>query len=180
MKRRNRAQLRATAFHEAGHAVAAFRERIPLVRVTIAAGDGYDGETIPARGRGRSMREHEDVTPYQTLRLLALVRFSLAGGIAQRRAAPRSMRSHHAEEDRRRAINGVSLALGVDGTVLEAYVHAVRVQTEAMLNGPWWNAVEALAAALLEENTLRGEEAESIIRRALRPTDTNREKKGEG
>ena len=97
-------------------------------------------------------------------------RIALAGGIAQRRAAPRSVRAWHGESDRHAAIE--CLVAYLDGTgpgkILDAYLRAVHLEAEAMLGGPWWRAVEALAAALLERTTLGGKEAEQIIREAIR------------
>jgi len=87
----------------------------------------------------------------------------LAGGIAQRRYCPQSVRKYHAENDRHDAID-VMIHLA-EGKELEAWLRLLYIRTENMLANPdVWRAVQRLAEALVERKTISGKEATEIIR----------------
>jgi hypothetical protein len=150
--------------------VLAVREGVGIRSVTIAPDHETDGhvkhEQLLARFKGADY----GITADWKERLMLNARIALAGGIAQRRAAPRSVRAWHGESDRHAAIE--CLVAYLDGTgpgkILDAYLRAVHLEAEAMLGGPWWRAVEALATALLEKETIPGREAERIAWEAVK------------
>lgn len=158
------------AFHEAGHAVAAFAQDIRLRTVTIEPGDGARGfvehDRLLARFRGR------ELTLLWKDRLMKSARVSLAGEIAQRRAFPRSIRSWHGSADHNAAIECVLSYTdggGEDVRLLRAHFRVLQLETEQLLDGAGrWRAVEGLADALNRRTTLVGAEAEAVIRAALR------------
>lgn len=141
---------RVTAYHEAGHAVVSWRLRVPLRRAGVtmvpdgdAAGSSSHrkivGQEIEWDGSDRIVRKAE-----------RLAQICFAGGIAQRRYSPQSVRKHHAESDRHEAV-GVMIHLA-EGKELEAWLKLLYIRTENMLANPdVWRAVQRLAEHLLKK-----------------------------
>ena len=154
------------AYHEAGHAVAAWQLGIALRRngVTIVP-DGVEGNLgsvshVQFVNRNFQWRDSDR----DRIRVEKLAQLSLAGEIAQRRFSPRSVRRYHAKSDRMNAIDLLS-PLTVDIKELEAWLKLLHIRTENMLSNPdAWNAVKRLAAALVQKRTIRGKEAVETIR----------------
>ncbi len=147
-------QRRATAFHEAGHAVVAVWENVRFRYVTIVPGDGAAGHLRHLRtpwqragsvGRGSAERQ---------------ARICLAGPIAQRRFSPRSVRRYHAHGDYEMATD-LALRLGSSKEEADAWVRLWEIQVRGHLDRRW-PAVESLAAALVERGTVSGEEARRL------------------
>ena len=98
------------AYHEAGHAVAAWRLGIALRRAGVTI--------VPDRAKGNlgSVSHVQFVNrnvPWRDsdrdrIRAEKLAQLSLAGEIAQRRFSPRSVRRYHGESDRMSAIDLLS------------------------------------------------------------------------
>jgi hypothetical protein len=92
---------------------------------------------------------------------------SLAGMIAERRF--RGRYNHvGAADDLRQAVSMADYLSG-DPRDTERYLNRAWERAEALL-AEHWPAVETLAAALLERQTLTGDEAREIIAGTLRPT----------
>ena len=158
----------STAYHEAGHAVAAWRLNIVLRRkgVTIVPDRerGSDGSTFHRQVVSKNI-EH-DRSSRNVLKAERLAQLSLAGEIAQRRYSPRSVRSYHSKSDREKAIDTLSYFVA-DSRELEAWLKLLHIRTENMFSNPdVWRAVERLAAELMQRGTICRKEATEIIRHA--------------
>lgn len=166
MKKTPPLPLRATAFHEAGHAVACIHERVALSTVSITPKEGSDGRIIHRHLLSRCPID-SDTSTRNRLRMERMVRMALAGPAAQRRFSPRSIRHYHSADDYKKAVDLVQYFVGSDEE-LEAYIKLLEVQAESFLNKPGvWDQITALATALLKEGTLPSQRVRSIVRTAL-------------
>ena len=153
------------AYHEAGHAVAAWRLGIALRRAGItivpdrAEGNLGSVSHVQFINRNFQWRDYDR----DRIRAEKLAQLSLAGEIAQRRFSPRSVRRYHGESDRRSAID--LLSPFTDIKELEAWLKLLYIRTENMFSNPdVWNAVKRLAAALMQKRTICAKETIEIIR----------------
>ena len=171
---------KATAFHEAGHAVVAFCEGVRLKRLVLGSDDDANGSAT-FRPLFRSLSA-ETMSPRQERRLLSSVRISLAGAIAQRKAFHRSVRRWQSEDDENGARERVEWFLSgqprpSSDELASAHLEVARIEASLILESRW-NLVEALAGALLDRRTMTGKEAESLLRERLRlamsPTPTRK------
>lgn len=167
-------QLKATAYHEAGHAVAAWRLIIALSHkgVTIVPDqeEGSDGSVFHRKIVGKDVEY--DHSGRNVLKTERLVQVSLAGEVAQRRYNSRSLRSYHSESDRQKAMDVLSYLATSDSEV-EAWLKLLYIRTENMLSNPdIWRAVEQLAAELMQKQTICGKDATEIIRRGFLSPET--------
>lgn len=138
-----------TAYHEAGHAVMAVLNRMPLQGASILArhSDESAGRTrlstsgviskTFASGRKLGEREYRQV--------LRGACFSLAGEIAQRRFAPRDRRIDHSWSDLEN-VSRLLHGIGLSGAKLRAVAKAVAVQADRVLEAHW-SRIEAVANA---------------------------------
>ena len=111
--------LRATAFHEAGHAVASIWLQRPFKYVTIEP----DGDTlghVHAWVPGKWFRPDLEVTPRVRALIDAEVSVLFAGGIAEKRHVGRSNR--HSTRSDYSALVGLALYIGGDERTTDAYV----------------------------------------------------------
>jgi hypothetical protein len=150
------------AYHEAGHAVVAWRLRIPLRRagVTIVPDGDAAGSCSHRKIVGHDIEW--DSSDRIVFRAERLAQICLAGGIAQRRYCAQSVRRHHTDSDRSEAID-VMIHLA-SGRELEVWLKLLYIRTENMLaNQDVWRAVQLLAEALVERKTIRAKEATEIM-----------------
>lgn len=145
-------KLEATAYHEDGHAVAAWMLKTALRRrgVTIVPDqrEGTDGSVFHRRVVGKDIEY--DQSGKNVLRAERLVQLSFAGEIAKRRYNSRSIRGHHSESDRQKAMDVLS-HLATNEKEVEAWLKLLYIRTENMLSNPdVWRAVERLAAELMQ------------------------------
>jgi hypothetical protein len=143
--------LRATAFHEAGHVVAAWRQGVRVYRVTIVPTDGFmgriDHQTV-LRGNRLDLNSSDRVRGNADRRII----ICLAGPEAQRRHRPCSWRAWHGRDDHTTAVD---LALRMHGCEKAAATHLRRLgQRSRDLVTASWASVEAIAEALLDRGTL--------------------------
>lgn len=162
--KRHPVSLRATAYHEAGHAVAYYCLRVqqhyplPLMRrVTIVPSEDMLGHTAPFPTPSYDPDLYS--SPSTALRAHAEIVVCFAGAIAERRHIGR--RSTGAEIDHRLAID---LAEAVTGSPseTEALLKWLRERAANLINSRW-RFVEAVAAALLEHRTLTGRQVRDVI-----------------
>jgi len=157
------ADLEATAYHEAGHAVAAFQLGIRIGRrgvSIIPAKDGSLGLVDILKGfRGRP-----DIMTSDRMRLGAEKQaiVSFVGEIAQRKFRPRSVRRDHGWSDRYKTTDLMGYFVATDKE-LRAYLKWLHIRAELFVSSPYnWSLIEAVAAMLLERKRLSAEEVKDI------------------
>ena len=152
----------ATAYHEAGHAVACFMYDIKLHSISIRPDEDSHGRVNHNNPLFRISDNAGDLSASQRQRIERCVVIALAGNVAQRRFNPRSVRSHHAQNDFNKAADVLSHLSGSDKE-LQAYMNLLLIRAENLLMR-MWPSVTALASSLLKESALSGEQATAIIR----------------
>jgi hypothetical protein len=198
--------LRGTAFHEAGHVVAAYYLHVPIKHVTIVPTADASGHVASGRfPRNIAARIEEadyasgyggSIDPATRRWVERQVMFSLAGGLVMERAtgladyevgsglvlqsdeAAKDMAAHHGgvAADYLKMIDGGDLHLAVElvdkvcGGESEAgaYMGWLTERTQNLMRTPgFWPAVEAVAGALIERETLSALAARAVIEEAL-------------
>ena len=156
--------LESTAYHEAGHAVAAWNVHVRAESISIIP-DPNNGSLGRHIGRPyfTGMRPDLDNSPRVQRRLEHKALVCLAGPAAQRRFNPRGYRHHHAEDDYRQAIDLLSYIVG-DPNELSAYVGLIEIRARNFVRIPrMWAAIRGLASALLDRGEIPGREIRPII-----------------
>lgn len=157
--------LEATAYHEAGHAIAAWRKKIAIKDVSIVGGEGFDGRVRYKNPRGIFDLGAADQGKVR-LKTEALIAVSLAGPLAQRKFAPRTVRGWHGQGDYEKA-SELALRLQGSGDLATAYLRWMEISTAAMIEANWHN-ITALATALLGRGVVAGDEVMNILMAARR------------
>lgn len=164
----------ATAYHEAGHALAAWHGRLPIRECSIVPDDGA--------GTLGHVTHHPSPTSFQPdvasatelrnrARIEAHVVTSLAGTFAARLVSAR-VSSASWETDRNAAVDLLDYLVG-SKEELQAYLGWLTVRARQLAQAEHLRpALDALAAALLEHRRLSGREARRIIRDALLSVDS--------
>ena len=166
MSKRTSRSLRATAFHEAGHAVAAVKERVRLRSLSIEPDEDSAGRISHANPL-QNARLDIDTSYINRMRMERLVRVSLAGPAAQQRFARSSWRRFHGSDDYKQALR--LLYRFADGKALSAYFNLLQAWTESFLYRPGvWAQVSAVASALLKKKTLSAREVRPLMREAFK------------
>lgn len=159
---RPRPERRAAAYHEAGHAVASWRQGDGIGAVTIAPGTMPDGRPtgglfLLLRGGDRSAASgwgHRHLV------------MTLAGPAAQRVHDPCSYVLSCARYDLEEAGN-FAFVMSTSREAARALLLWAHAEARARVAADW-HLVEALAVALLAETTLTGEAATAILEAADR------------
>jgi hypothetical protein len=168
--------LWATAYHEAGHAVAAmaYGKGIRRQGATIApnlkrgaAGTVYMLKHIPGDPSVGGAYRCDRQTGRMRLRIEEDVMVSLAEEAAQRCFRPLSVRSHHGRSDHEDATDLLRYIVG-DDRELNAYFRWLMIRTENFVRLPFrWMQIEAIAKALMEKKTLGPGELRQVYTDAL-------------
>ena len=154
-------KLQSVAYHEAGHAVAAWRLRLKINSVTIRGTDDYAGLTShsnPLRGIDIEV----DASDRARCRVENAIMVCMAGPVAQKKFNPTGFRRWHAESDWDHAgdlLIRIAPATVRGGT---AYWTLLEERTKGLI-GVNWVEVQTLAEALLESETLKRPEIRRII-----------------
>jgi ATP-dependent Zn protease len=159
-KRLTAAQREATAFHEAGHAVAAWDLGFPPDHLTIVPTDTTDGMleyTNPLHGLDLDFDESDDAMRRKECAIM----ICLAGPEAQRLWRRRSWRARHGQSDIEHAVD-VASSIHRPGHEVEPYIEHCRTKTERILIDRW-PIVERLAQELLSRRTMSGAEVAAIL-----------------
>jgi hypothetical protein len=145
--------LKATAYHEAGHAMAAWQLEIPLGKGKHVLSIVTDGSAQGHCQYKNMLSCHNiDVSPTggDRLKMERMAIVKLAGLVAQRRHRPSSLRSWQGSSDFHSAVGLVSCFTGSDRET-EAYLNLLQIRAEQIIDRPHvWECVEALASTLLE------------------------------
>lgn len=185
MGARTEAEDRLVAYHEAGHAVAAVRLRLPFVLLTIESGEGSLGHIL----HDTSSRQLADrrsagiITPAMRERLMELAICSFAGAAGAGIAEGVDWDWTGAESDEDHVWHCLMLATpdvhhpeGGESPALQALADYCRARTLDLIRG---NAdrVRAVADALIEHRTLKANRVRAIVKDgdAPPPTDSERE-----
>jgi hypothetical protein len=156
------------AYHEAGHALVAWRfgffdKRKPTT--IVADGKGAGGSTYHQRIVGRDIEW--DLSPRNISRAEKAIQIALAGKIAQKMYSPRSVRSYHARSDHQGAVDLMIRLVQDEDRELRAWWKLLSIRTENLLKNPHvWFAVRRLAENLVLKKTISGKEALEIIEAA--------------
>ncbi len=174
-----RTPTRSTAFHEAGHAVAAAILGLGTAEVSVRPhGDASGHHTLTDDAVDRLLSAQRvlawmeipgrDACPFETEEeaadaLRQHVKLLQAGEEAQRRAVPTSYRHHHvAHGDHDRIIDLALLLTGGNAEAVEGLDAETRSETRRLLD-EHWPAVERVAEALLDRETLTGADVGRIL-----------------
>lgn len=158
------ARRRATAFHEAGHAVVSVVERVPLTRVTIVE----DGDALGSCGHmpwPTSVQPEYDGSSRTTARIRRQIRVLFAGVIAEAKSTGSkrwNLRGFHSD---RVSIGDLALYVESGREDASAVCERERCNTEALV-AEHWRAIVSVALALLEHESLSGRRVREIVRAA--------------
>lgn len=163
----------ALAYHEAGHAVAQLIQGLKIKAVSIKARERSAGRS-DGYARGRAFRAvfansptAWDIAPRHKNQFEKEVRSLLAGEVAQRRFAPRSVRgwqtrqAHHGDMPQ---VEDLIRRIAPSDREFAAYFKLLMIQTELLIE-QYWPCVEAIAAALNERESLTGNEVSDVFKR---------------
>jgi len=159
-------ELKRTAYHEAGHAFIAWRQHLRIKRATIKPHGERLGSVkhpkLVSAQESRDLEANAEITSYVRDKLEKHIRVSLAGWEAERRftADP-----SWAMTDLGNALDDMMRLAGSQREI-DLYLALLRYQTKEMLRSGWPH-VKALAAALLERETLRGNEIVAVIHTSM-------------
>ena len=155
----------AAAFHEAGHAVAAYHVRVRFRRIAIGKREPKElgwlelwlAPQAPANGIADVRTEHEIERSVIVL---------LAGGQAERMAVGRA-KYLGSGLDFYEAVRYAGY-LCRTRTEMSAYLRWMQLRVRALVeSASWRQPIEALARCLLRRRELGAREARAIIRRAM-------------
>jgi hypothetical protein len=156
-------QDHAAAFHEAGHAFAAWKFQFRVKRMSIVPKGDCAGYVVSKSGLHLRSLEFTNPSGARIGRLHERIVSLLAGRAAQRRYCARSVRSHHAQSD----LDNVYMLLSRLHTADEI-PHVFRyleAKAKNLVEPPLhWFVIEHLASQLLKHRTMTGPEVEAAIR----------------
>jgi ATP-dependent Zn protease len=167
MSRKPTKQLISTAYHEAGHVVAAHFQDIRFRHATIKPDEADNSLGHVLYGQLSKaivgVLNAGELTPRQRAHIEARIIASFAGGIAERK-----YRGRHNNIGRRQDLRNAfdfADALSSSEREAQAYQHLLYIRAEDLIEKYWW-VVEALADALMVAETLTADEARQAIYRA--------------
>lgn len=154
----------ATAYHEAGHAFAAWHFRFKVKKASIVpnAKDGSAGHVLTKTGLHHRSLEYNNPSGARIGRLHERIVSLMAGHVAQRRYRASSVRPYHAQSDRN-AVADVLLSIHAKNE-LSHVIRYLETRTRNLITKPMhWFVISHLAGELLKRQTMTGEEVESAI-----------------
>jgi hypothetical protein len=167
IRENSKPQLWVTAYHEAGHAVAAVALNVAIGKKGVSILSDQDSVGRLYTHKHVSGDPQSLLTGRMRLRLEETTIVSLAGEIAQRKYRPSSVYRHHAGSDRDRNFDRLSCMVG-NPRELVAYWRWLLIRAENLVNSPpRWAQIEAVAKALVERKTLSASEVRQICVDAL-------------
>ncbi len=156
-------KLVALAYHEAGHAVAAYRLKFPITEVTIVAQDDYLG-AVTHKGlqqRIYNALAYGSIRPQMRVKIEEQMIISIAGPVAEQKY--RGRYNHIAARSDWDGVTELALALWPQPDVASTYIRWMYLRAVHLINDDW-PAVEAVANALLAMNTLRRKDVVRVIK----------------
>jgi ATP-dependent Zn protease len=150
----------ATAYHEAGHAIVAWHEKMVVHKITIIP----DGETHGKVTHSNVLKSiHLDFNRSRRARQRAerSIRVALAGTIAQRRYKPKSWRRDHSGDDHAKAAD-LAMAISVSDIEANDLLSLLDSQTTHIINRHW-NLIDALAKEILRRRKMNSKEIKHFL-----------------
>jgi hypothetical protein len=159
-------RLTATAHHEAGHGVAAWRLGVRTRRITILP-DGEVAGMHEFEGYLRRARPGMEVTPSIRVKLENTALILLAGPLAERRYLKRGYRRYGAGNDYEKMITCLTCLTG-ESDELQAYADLmwIRARNFVRSDSNWW-LIRQVATELMRRRTLSGPQLRDVIGSAL-------------
>ncbi|ACM30934.1 hypothetical protein Arad_14027 (plasmid) [Rhizobium rhizogenes K84] len=154
------------AYHEAGHAVAAWTQKLTIYSVSIEGNQQDAGYMIhedslrpsdllfsPQSGRTRLGAERN-------------IRVALAGEIAQKLFDPSSVEDRHGANDRL-AVDTLLSALhgAMHRSLIDAHFRLLEIETKLIVS-KYWSVIVAVASELLRQERLTGVRLSRVIKEA--------------
>ncbi len=159
--------LQSTAYHEAGHAVAAWHVGVRAKSLSIIP-DLTDGSLgrLTHHSYFAGVNPDVDDSPRCQRRLENMALVDLVGPAAERRFNPRGYRHNYSNSDYHHAVDLLS-CIAPEPDELGAYVGWIEIRARNFVRrDDMWAAIEALAAALLDRREIPGKEIKPIILRS--------------
>ncbi len=155
------------AYHEAGHAVAAFFLGLSLGRHGVTIGASKETDNLGSAHVPPRLAEQPDcaISGRTKLRLEQLAVMLLAGDMAERKHNPHRRRGDH--RDRENATDLLGYISGLQA-VLQARLNLAYAEAQELIDCRWEH-VQAVAKALLEKKALTKSEVREIICAAYPP-----------
>jgi len=151
------------AYHEAGHAVAAWTQRLTIYSASIEENPEDAGYVI----HQDSLRPGDlSCSPQSARTRLAAernIRVALAGEIAQRLFDPSSVDDSQSANDRL-AVNTLLVILhgAMHRSLIDAHFRLLEIETKLIVS-KYWSVVEAVASELLRQERLTGAQLRRVI-----------------
>ncbi len=169
--------LESTAYHEAGHAFAAWRLGVRTTALSIVPdGDakGFHAHRTYFRSLDLVFLPHAyDSSPRAQRRVENMALVCCAGPAAQRHFNPRGFRTYHAEDDWHQAVD-LLLRKSENTEIVEAYFKLIELRAQNFVAGRWqWPLIECLAEALLKRQRLTGKEVRRVIGECRLPSSVS-------
>lgn len=153
----------ATAYHEAGHAVAARILGARVDKVSIVPDENYSGHVLH-ENLLRGLNLECDNSNRVRLRIERKVKISLAGPEAQRHFSSRSWQHYHGQRDHENVIDFLSCVTRSDEE-LRAYCRLLEIQTRQLVTQPFiWSQIGSLAEKLLKAKVLTGKQVKEFLK----------------
>ena len=150
------------AYHEAGHAIAAWEQGIDIESLAIPQDLGHGSAAKRCHDVELIGDFAWDTTAENRIRMESLIFVTLAGSIAEKLAAHDNYDSVHAQNDREHAFELAAYFMSPE--VTEKYLVYIDAWLEDFLTEPLqWAAVEELAGNLLTKERLSSEEIKQDI-----------------
>ena len=154
--------LESVAYHEAGHAVAAWHVRVRTTALSIVPDEDAKGFHAHRPYFGGINLEYDD-SPRAQRRAENMALVCLVGPAAQRRFNPKGFRNYHVASDRHEAIYLLAY-IGSEDEYLNAYLKLIEIQARNFVTIHYqWSLFECLAEALLERQRLTGKDVRRVI-----------------
>ena len=162
----------ATAYHEAGHAVASWCLGRRVCSATIVPDDDSAGRVKNEREKPSTAFAVECGDPWHPSRFRAEKRVMIvqAGEVAQRRYNPRSVRRYHSQSDLNKSLDTLLSCNPYEEEPDVTHHYQLLRKWTASLIERHWHLVEAVAKALLERRTLSGTQILDVIHEANQKT----------
>ena len=159
--------IKATAHHEAGHAVMAFQLGVNVRGITIIPDHESAGSCLH-EGLLKFQGKELVTSPTARIKMEKLILICLAGPLAQRKFKPRSVRRYHAGSDYS-AVANVALSMNGSTEQANAYIRWLEIRVkEQLYTSMTWRFVEAVASELIKNKEINGKSLPSIFAKMIR------------